>query len=45
MVYENLRKKQSQIDSVQYKRLLLINKGNTTYQSNKLCQKTCKHKK
>ena len=26
-------------------KLLPINKGNTTYQSNKLCRKTCKHNK
>ena len=26
-------------------KLLLINKGNTTYQSNKFCRKTCKHNK
>ena len=45
MVYENCRKKEPQIHTVRCERLLTINKGNTTYQSNKLCRKTCKHNK
>ena len=45
MIYKNSSKKQPQIHSVRYKRLLPIYKENNTDESNNFCRKTSQYNK